>query len=333
VAKAGKKKPRVSKPSQDVARAMGMSPEEATTLERLLSLDALEREKNPEEPGGDDIGVEVESKEEPEDNEAEVKMYKRLHSWLREAVWQHRVSKDEEHLPAAVQQQQQQDWFRPSSKASAKSSYGAAFAASKGFEWTPYEEEIAQMLKAPLPRAAFVRLLQMQVMYAAGLQTPLKGARGVQLQLQPLLGMGVSDAILARGSFTSSSHLVSSSSQSFKTLLVLSLPPQCFGRLVSMMAALVEEAATLSLPARDGEAEGEDGAEAEDCAVVVAQGVGDAVPPAVTDASAVPVVAAEREADVAAAANKARAAVAEQAKLVEQASAAWAAAVMDLGAM
>jgi hypothetical protein len=62
------------------------------------------------------------------------------------------------------------------------------------------------------------------------------------------------------------------------------------------VGVLVEEAATLSLPARDGEAEGEDGAEAEDCAVVVAQGVGDAVPPAVTDASAVPVVAAEREA-------------------------------------
>ena len=62
------------------------------------------------------------------------------------------------------------------------------------------------------------------------------------------------------------------------------------------VGVLVEEAATLSLPARDGEAEGEDGAEAEDCAVVVAQGVEDAVPPAVADASAVPVVAAEREA-------------------------------------
>jgi WD40 repeat protein len=163
------------------------------------------------------------------EEQQEEHMLERLHEWLRVAVWQQQRSRQ----PAA----------RHHASAHAKS-YAATFAASKGYKWMPEDEEVALMLSSPIPRAAFVRILQAQVMNSAGLQAPLTGARGVQLQLQPLLGMGVSDAILANGSFTASSHFVASSSISFKSLLVLTLPVESFGRLVTMMAALVEEAAT-----------------------------------------------------------------------------------------
>jgi hypothetical protein len=161
-------------------------------------------------------------------------MLARLHEWLRVAVWQQKPSDSRAHPQRSSTHQQPR----------AAKSFAATFAASKGYAWLPEDDEVAHMFASPIPRAAFVRLLQAQVMQSAGLQAPLAGARGVQLQLQPLLGMGVSDAILANGSFTASSHFVSSSSISFKTLLVLTLPVESFGRLVAMMAALVEEAAT-----------------------------------------------------------------------------------------
>ncbi len=126
------------------------------------------------------------------------------------------------------------------------SSPAAARAAAAGVPWSGRDEAVARSLASPIPRACFLQLLQAQVLLSAGLHAPLAGARGYALQLQPLLGLGVSDAVLARGHFTGLSHTLGSTSPyvAVKTLLVQVLPPARFARLAAQLGGLVAEAAT-----------------------------------------------------------------------------------------
>jgi len=132
-------------------------------------------------------------------------------------------------------------------------SAGAAAAADLPVAWTAADERVAVMFGSPLARAAFLRVLQAQIMLAAGLARPLAGALpAAALQLQPLLGLGTSDEILSSGVYTAASQLVGAAQGAtpgtlhfglaVRTLLVLALAPARFHRLTAMLMALLAEA-------------------------------------------------------------------------------------------
>jgi WD40 repeat protein len=143
-----------------------------------------------------------------------------------------------------------------------------------GIPWSEDDDALVATLSSPAVRAAFVRVLQTQVLLSAGLTAPLAGAvPGALVQLQPLLGLGVSAHTLTHtpasrtGASAPNSALLPAStaaagstatvaatgatttpwkgpsgSSTARTLLVQYVPLTRFLRLSAMCAALLSDA-------------------------------------------------------------------------------------------